>query len=95
VAELIPMAVVEDLAAVPNREGFAATWRAHRTQAVRACDLALVGAASALVYAADRGANLISARITLGNHTWAGWIDVEAGALVALVRPAERYLDPK
>lgn len=92
IAEVLPAAVVEDLAPVRDRVDFAAMWRATRAQAVRMGDVGLVGTAGALLYAADHGADLVSARITLGTVSWAGWVDPASGALIALARPANRYL---
>jgi hypothetical protein len=92
-AELVPMAMVEGLAEVRDREEFCETWRSHRAEAVRTSNLALVGAASALLHAAERGVELVSARVTLGQTVWVGWVDPDAGAVVALVKAVDAPVD--
>jgi hypothetical protein len=93
VTAYLPTARVEDVAMVRDREGFRATWRAHRAQAARTGNVALLGTASALLYAADTAETLVSARMTLEGTEWACWVDLERSALLAFARPADSYLE--
>lgn len=91
-AELLPGASVEAPILVTQREVFRALWRAHRARAAHEHDLVLVATASVVLDAAERGASLAAARVTVAGVAWAAWVDLDRRVLLGVARPPEVYL---
>lgn len=91
-AELLPGASVEPPIQVSQLDVFRALWRAHRARAQHDQVIELVATASVLLDAAERGAHLAAARVTMGGATWAAWIDLDRRVLLGVAKPAEVYL---
>ncbi len=91
-AELLPGASVEPPIQVSQLDVFRALWRAHRARAQHDQVIELVATASVLLDAAERGAHLSAARVTMGGTTWAAWIDLDRRVLLGVAKPAEVYL---
>lgn len=85
-AKVLPGAVLHRELRIANPVVAKALWTAHRVRAAATCDLALVGAACAILDAIDRlpvGA-LVVLDATVADQRVGLWIDTHRGALLAI-----------
>ncbi|MBN2798678.1 MAG: hypothetical protein JXX28_05965 [Deltaproteobacteria bacterium] len=93
-ASLLPEAELESWTTVRRVPVFQALWRAHRSAALSKGDLLLYVNAATLLDAvplAERG-GLVSAVVTLGIATWAVFLDLERGRVLAASREVDRFI---
>lgn len=91
---VLPRAEIGQVEGIENAQVFQALWQAHRARAQHDGDHALIATASVLLEAIRRlgAGNLACARVSVGGHAYAGFVDVHTGTLLGLVQPADVYL---